>query len=163
MAEETNGFNLAPLNFMGNEHQAFKSKLLALSFSKPSAYFELQDAVRASIKDDFVQRIYDTVYNMLKEGTSADGTIPLRFQEILNGTNMAYGQRIAGPYKGGFFPKVPNQICSKVAIQLAEAMNEEIDKLVETYLIPVDNLKLASKQLRREEVGGRIAENSPAP
>jgi len=143
MAGTTN-FKVDASDYLGLQHDEFKNDLLGLSYSKPSDYIKLRKEVIKSLKTDFTNDIYTTFYNMLVDGTNKAGVNVDRgniFQQFANTP---------------FAPHVPKQVVSEIALGIAKEFDAKINKIVDEYIIPVDNLTLAGKQLRSKELGERI-------
>lgn len=144
-------FKVKHSNYSGAEHDAFKADLLALSFSKPSIYIELRKQVVLSLKTQFAEQIYDTFYHMLTDGRDKDGT-------DAGVTNIdGIWAKYAG-HGAKFAPRVPNQEVTDIASGVAGIFDKKLNEIVDTYLVPMDNLKLAHAQTVTQEAGLRIKE-----
>lgn len=135
-------FLVAPSDYLGLDHDTFKSDLLALSFSKPSEYIKLRKAVIQSLKVEFTDSIYSVFVNMLTKGHDK------------NDRPIDLAEKAMADY-GGFKPNIPKQIVSEIALGIAKDFDEKINELVNKYLVPIDNLTLAHKQSMKIESGLR--------
>ena len=72
---QTTNFKIDTKNYLGMEHEAYKTKLFQLAITKPEAYFELREQVLNNVKTQAVSTQYDIYYHLLSRGTKKDGTL----------------------------------------------------------------------------------------
>ena len=111
-------------DYLGMNHEKFKTKLLQLALSKPEHYFKLREHVLDQVKKAAVESSYKIYYALLHDGKGTSGS------------NL--GATVPGLNLGDFFkPAVPMQECNKFALSVAKTVDEIAERAVE-MLIPMD-------------------------
>jgi hypothetical protein len=134
-------FKIAPRNYLGLEWQRYKADLYALALSKPAVYATIRQNVLDKVKNDAIDKMYETFYNVLSEGKVAGADL------ITNrGT----------PFR----PNYPEQEINSFCLSACKTLEAICDECIE-ILIPIDyNKILRSKFAEVGRMGGD--ETAPA-
>lgn len=127
-------FKVDPSNFIGIQYQEYRNEMYAKALATPSAYFDLRKKVVKSVKEDAVKDLYIRFYNLLTEGTDANG-----------------GQIMDEP------PHYPAQKVGDFCLEAAATLNGILDKLVE-IILPADFKALA--ETRTGAIGNAAISNA---
>lgn len=114
-------FYVNPTNALGLEQQATRSELLALALSKPANYFQLRALVVKSITEDSVSEIYNTYWDILKDGLYNGGSSQLQYTDA------------AGTVRN-FRPNLPEAEINKFALKVASAIKDIAEEAVDEIL-----------------------------
>jgi len=115
-------FQINPTDYLGHDHEVFKTKLMELALSEPKKYFELRRDVLTAVKKQAVDDAYNTYYHLLTIGKLKNGAT-----DLLNGTNSnAY-------VDGGFVPCMPMQKVNEFALKAAKTLHAIAEECIEMF------------------------------
>ena len=117
---------LNPSDSLGLQYATFRKSLYAMSLSKPSLYYELQERVTEEIKNKLVTNLFKDTYELLRYG-------------IIDGKNVLGDDLPA--------PGVPSLKVNQLAISITSTLNSFVDEMLE-LLLPKSFLSLADNRLR---------------
>lgn len=127
-------FQINPTDYLGHDHEVFKTKLMELALSEPKKYFELRREVLSAVKKQAVDDAYKTYYYLLTSGFIKDGST-----SILNG-------KAAETYvDGGFVPSMPMQKVNEFALKAAKTLDSIAEECIE-MLLPQDYRQIAENR-----------------
>jgi hypothetical protein len=133
-------FKVNSLNYLGINHQRYKSDLYALALAKPAVYAKIRQDVLDKVKNEAINTMYDTLFDVLNEGK-------------VGGTNIIRdGAKI-------YLPSYPEQEINSYCLSACKTLEQIVDECVE-ILIPIDYNKILNSKYA--EVG-RIADPATAP
>ena len=139
-AQSTN-FKIDTKNYLGMEHEAYKTKLFQLAITKPEAYFELREQVLNNVKTQAVSTQYDIYYHLLSRGTKKDGT-----PYVVTPTGMT--PDLVPLFK----PCVPLQETNQFALKASKTIDAICEEAVE-MLIPMNYKEIAENRLKKRTEG----------
>jgi hypothetical protein len=93
----------------------------------------MRQAVLKSVKNDAIKALYQTLYNVLLNGTNAAGTVAL----------------IKSPSMPPIKPGVPKDKINSIALSAVATMEEILNDVVE-MLLPIDFNTIMSKKLTQQ-------------
>ena len=137
---QTTNFKIDTKNYLGMEHEAYKTKLFQLAITKPEAYFELREQVLNNVKTQAVSTQYDIYYHLLSRGTKTDGTA-----YVVNTTT-------APNINALFVPNVPLQDVNQFALKASKTIDAICEEAVE-MLIPMNYKEIAENRLKKRTDG----------
>ena len=126
-------FQLDTNNVMGLKFKNYLSEIRALSLTNPRQYFVLRKDISTKIIDVPVSNLYKSVFLCLTKGTAING-------DALS-TEVAYGTGA-----GALIPGYPSQKANIIALRLAEILEDELSKILET-LMPLSFDNVASNTM----------------
>ena len=135
---QSTNFRIDTGDYLGIEHEAYKTKLFQLALTDPDEYFKLREKVLEIVKKDAVSNQYDVYYNLLSEGKTSGG-IP-----IVN----ALGQKYVKLFK----PCVPLQETNQFALKASKTIDAICEEAIE-LLIPMDYKDIAEKRMKKKTEG----------
>ena len=133
--KHSTNFKIETSDYLGIDHEAYKTKLFQLALTKPDAYFELRELVLEKVKKDAVANQYDVYYNLLSKGADSNG------KSILSGT-----------YEALFKPCVPLQETNQFALKASKTIDAICEEAIE-MLISMDYKEIAEKRLKKRTEG----------
>ena len=134
-AKPTTNFKINTSDYLGIEHEAYKTRLFQLALTKPDDYFKLREEVLEKVKRDAVEIQYEVYYNLLSEGTDSTG-----------------GPIVSTPYQAIFKPCVPLQETNQFALKASKTIDAICEEAIE-MLIPMDYKEIAEKRLKKRTEG----------
>lgn len=135
-------FRINPSDYLGIEHEKFKSEMLQLALSKPSEYFELRKKVLERVKRDAVNKQYSIYYWLLTEGTLPAG----------DGTNSATSIIGTAQHYDIFQPKLPPQMVNEFALKAAKTIDAIAEEAIE-MILPMNYKKIADDRTMQKTSG----------
>jgi hypothetical protein len=135
----TNNFKIDSNDYLGNDHELFKSDMLEIALTKPSEYFELRKKVLMAVKKDAVQNAYEIYYNLLSDGKD------------LNGAPIAPTSG-GKSYSGKFVPKISKQKVNEFALKVAKTVDSIAEEAIE-MILPQDYRKIAENRTSQKTAG----------
>ena len=127
-------FQINPTDYLGHDHEVFKTKLMELALSEPKKYFELRRDVLTAVKKQAVDDAYNTYYHLLTIGKLKNGAT-----DLLNGKGSnAY-------VDGGFVPSMPMQKVNEFALKAAKTLDAIAEECIE-MLLPQDYRQIAENR-----------------
>ena len=132
----TTNFKINTSDYLGIEHEAYKTKLFQLALTKPDDYFKLREEGFSKVKGDAVANQYDVYYNLLSEGKDSTGA------HIVIGADF---QKL-------FKPCVPLQETNQFALKASKTIDAICEEAIE-MLIPMDYKEIAEKRLKKRTEG----------
>jgi hypothetical protein len=127
-------FQINPTDYLGHDHEVFKTKLMELALSEPKKYFELRRDVLVAVKKQAVDDAYKTYYYLLTNGGIKDGSV-----SIIN------GRPSAGHIDGGFKPSMPMQKVNEFALKAAKTLDSIAEECIE-MIMPADYRQIAENR-----------------
>ncbi len=124
-------------DYLAYNYALYKSKMYTYAISKPTAYGEMREYAVRKIKYEAVERMFKTVYSVLNQGTVEGGEGVIK----IDGTAIK--------------PCYPQQLVSKIALNLSMLLDEELNKVLDIVL-PEDGKTLAEKRLATKLAGENI-------
>ena len=127
-------FQINPTDYLGHDHEVFKTKLMELALSEPKKYFELRRDVLTAVKKQAVDDAYNTYYHLLTIGKLKNGAT-----DLLNGkSSNAY-------VDGGFVPSMPMQKVNEFSLKAAKTLDAIAEECIE-MLLPQDYRQIAENR-----------------
>jgi hypothetical protein len=133
-------FKIKPQNYLGLSWGRYKSDLYALALAKPAVYAKIRQDVLDKVKNDAIDKMYETFFTVLDKGEV--GGTPI----IKDGSKI-------------YTPSYPEQDINSFCLSACKTLESICDECIE-ILIPIDYNKILSS--RYAEVG-RIADPAVAP
>jgi hypothetical protein len=121
-------FKISTSDVLGIDYSAYKSKIYAMALAKPSEYYKLREVVVAEIKNAAVEKIYDVIYNFLKNGKCGTTSIA----QISGDASMK--------------PTYPSSKINEIALGAAETLDTIIEKTI-AIVLPANYDDIAQKKL----------------
>ena len=143
---QVTNFKIDTKNYLGMDHEAYKTKLFQLAITKPEAYFELREQVLNNVKTQAVATQYNIYYHLLSKGTKTDGS-----SYVVTPASMA-ASLPAGGLAGIFKPCVPLQDTNQFALKASKTIDAICEEAIE-MLIPMDYKEIAEKRLKKRTEG----------
>lgn len=135
-------FKVAPQNYLGISWNRYRSDLYALALAKPSVYAKIRQTVLDKVKNDAINDMYETLFNVLNEGRVGTSEFLIR-----DGTNPALK------------PSYPEQKINEFCLSACKTLEQIVDDAIE-ILLPLDINKIIGS--RYAEVG-RLSGDSTEP
>jgi hypothetical protein len=132
MAEQAQNYKVDPDNYMGFQHDEYKTKCYSLALSDPTKYYELRSTVFTAIKRNALKNLYKTFYDILSTGELDGADI------IKNIVKVA--------------PNYPNQKASKFALDACATLMPVIESVIE-ILLPIEGTETAQKRMAEVALG----------
>jgi hypothetical protein len=111
-------FELDPNNFLGNDHNAYLSKLTAYCLKNPTDYVTLRQNVRNTVKSEQIRLLYKNFFSLLRSGSfSTNGGAPASLLSAV-----------------GAQPKVPEQEINRFVLSVVDRFNVILDELIDIIL-----------------------------
>ena len=124
MAAKQN-FKLDTSDVLGFNYRNWISKQKAKAISKPQQYFEDRDKLMNAIKNSCITSTYDTLFDVLNEGT-------------VNGGGTTYNM--------DGHPKFPPQKINDILINICTSLAEDLEEVVD-IVFPSDFERIADSRL----------------
>ena len=133
----TMNFKLNPQNYLGLEHDKFKSDMMQIALTNPTRYYAIRNNVMQNTVSTIVKDMYEKIYFLLTIGSLTENGGP---SSAANGVN--------GPVDGGelFIPKMSEKEVSDFAMSCATTMRTMLVQAIHK-LLPDDYINLASARL----------------
>ena len=143
MAAQDFNFKLNPNDYLGTDHEQFKTRLLQVALADPTRYFSIRRAVLQNVKNAAVQAQYDIYYYLLTNGAiQGDFATP---GSITRGFN-ANAANIIVP---NFTPNIPKQQVNEFALKAAKTIDAIAEEAIE-MILPMDYKKISEdRQVQR--------------
>lgn len=138
-------FNINPADYLGIDHEAYKTEMLQLALTNPADYFELRKTALDRIKRLAVQQQYGVYYWLLTEGTLVGQNNTNSAVSVVNGIRNNLDRL--------FVPKVPRQKVNEFALKAAKTIDAIAEEAIE-LLLPMNFKKIAE-----DRQGSRTAGN----
>jgi len=136
MSTNTFDFRIDPNNYMGIEHEEYKTNLLQLALTKPTEYFELRKTVLANVKRASVAGIYETYYRLLTNGSSPADT---------NDASLANKNPI-------FQPCLPRQKVNEFALKASKTIDAISEEAID-LILPMDYKRISDSRSMQHTAG----------
>jgi len=154
MAQENFNFKLDPNDYLGTEHEAFKTKMLEMALAQPTRYFAIRRAVLDNVKNAAVQAQYDIYYYLLTNGSiqgqfNRPGSISTGFEAPAN----------ANTYLRTFQPNIPKQQVNEFALKAAKTIDAIAEEAIE-MILPIDYKKI-SENRQIQQTAGNLGFGAP--
>ena len=134
----TMNFRINPENYLGLEHDQFKSDMMQIALTNPTHYYALRNAVMQNTVRTIVSEMYDKIYLLLTKGKLTDGSA---------NSSAAIGPEGAIPnVTGKFIPNMSEKEVSDFAMSCATTMRSMLVQAIHK-LLPDDYINLASARL----------------
>ena len=130
-------FKIDPSDYMGIQHEEYKTTMLELALTKPSDYFALRKTVLANVKRAAVQGQYEVYYRLLTNGST-----------ITDENNGA----IAGKSSAFFQPCIPKQIVNEFALKAAKTIDKIAEEAIE-LILPMNYKKISEDRTMQHTAG----------
>ena len=130
-------FKIDTSDYLGIDHESYKTKLFQLAITKPEDYFQLREEVLEQVKREAVSTQYDVYYNLLSTGTKSDGTTPYIADLVL---------------RNYFCPSVPLQETNQFALKASKTIDAICEEAIE-MLIPMNYKEIAENRLKKRTEG----------
>lgn len=131
-------FKIDASNYGGIDHEAYRSDMLQLALSQPTAYAQLRKDVLDAVKKQAVNSQYLIYFYLLTEGckVAPDGkTIGV---SVLNGSPSSGQSKL-------FKPKVPYQIVNEFALKASKTIDRISEEAIE-MILPNDWKQIADNR-----------------
>jgi len=131
-------FKLDPENYLGLQHDKFKSDMMQIALTNPTKYYAIRNNVMQNTVSKIVKEMYETIYNLLTMGAVE------KSKGIASAANNADGTVVTG---GELFePKMSEKEVSDFAMSCATTMRSMLVQAIHK-LLPDDYISLASSRL----------------
>ena len=129
--KQPTNFKIDTSDYLGMNHEAYKTKLFQLALTKPDDYFELRAEVLTKVKQNAVALQYNVYYYLLSDGNDSNNSpiVQAKFRTI-------------------FKPCVPLQETNEFAMKASKTIDAICEEAVE-MLIPMDYKEIAEKRLKK--------------
>ncbi len=125
-------FKIDPSNYAGIDHEAYRSDMLQLALSQPTAYTQLRKDVLQKVKKEAVNTQYGIYYHLLTKGTDSNG------KSILDRTD-------SGAHNKLFVPHVPNQLVNEFTLKASKTIDRIAEEAIE-MILPADWKQIADNR-----------------
>lgn len=133
----TMNFKLNPENYLGLEHDKFKSDMMQIALTNPTKYYAIRNNVMQNTVSKVVKEMYETIYYLLTIGGLKSG-------DTAGAAKNADGTVVTG---GELFePKMSEKEVSDFAMSCATTMRTMLVSAIHK-LLPDDYINLASSRL----------------
>ena len=129
---EYQNFNLNTSNYLGFQYEEYLTKLNAIAISKPSLYAEIRVEVLDILKQNILDEVYKTYYDLLTDAEKFD-----KLRKAVGG------------------PCYPAQDASSFALGAARTINKILDEVLKIVL-PSDQAQFASLQTSMKAAAASI-------
>ena len=126
-------FKLNPSDYLGNDHEVFKTHLMELALSDPKTYFGLRKDVLQAVKKESVDSIYSTYYYLLTKGQK-------------NETDSILLKTTSESLAGSFVPSVPMQKVNEFALKASKTIDAIAEEAIE-MILPADYRMIAENRV----------------
>ena len=127
-------FQINPTDYLGHDHEVFRTKLMELALSEPKKYFELRRDVLTAVKKQAVDDAYKIYYHLLTAGRQKDAA-----------TDVLQGKGSNAYIDGGFKPSMPMQKVNEFALKAAKTIDAISEECIE-MLLPQDYRQIAENR-----------------
>ena len=128
-------FKINPTDYLGIEHEEFKTNLLQLALTQPTEYFELRKKVLANVKKLAVQKQYEVYYCLLTNGSTPD----------IADDGAVVGQK-------QFKPSIPKQKVNEFALKAAKTIDHIAEEAIE-MILPMNYKKISDERTMTHTAG----------
>ena len=137
MSDSSNFFNfkIDPSDYLGIQHEEFKTNMLQLALTKPTEYFELRKRVLANVKKAAVQGQYVIYYNLLTTGSKP--------------TDANVGSIVG---MDEFCPSIPKQKVNEFALKAAKTIDAIAEEAIE-MILPMNYKKISDERTMQHTAG----------
>ena len=133
----TMNFKLNPENYLGLEHDKFKSNMMQIALTNPTRYFAIRNNVMQNTVSTVVKDMYENIYYLLTIGSLTSGD-PAKAAINADNTVVDGGQN--------FIPNMSEKEVSDFAMSCATTMRTMLVQAIHK-LLPDDYINLASARL----------------
>jgi hypothetical protein len=139
-------FKINPNDYLGTDHERFKTTMLQTALANPTRYFAVRRAVLANVKNAAVQAQYDIYYYLLTNG-SIEGD-HARPGSITRGYNPGSPNDIIQ----NFIPNIPKQKVNEFALKAAKTIDAIAEEAIE-MILPMDYKKISEDRQIQQTAG----------
>ena len=147
MADRDFNFKIDPSDYRGIEHEEFRTNLLNLALTQPTAYNKLRMNVLKKVKKQAVESQYSIYYYLLTEGCSVADDGKTKSNHILSGLTDG-----SENYQGMFRPKVPRHIVNEFALKASATIDKVAEEAI-NMILPDDWKTIADQRLYTKTKG----------
>ena len=133
-------FKVDPTNYAGIDHEAYRSDMLQLALSQPTAYAQLRKDVLEAVKKEAVNSQYAIYFYLLTKGKRVAPDGKSEGVSILN-FNGSKSQAQAGVFK----PCVPYQVVNEFALKASKTIDRISEEAIE-MILPKDWKEIADNR-----------------
>lgn len=128
-------FKINPTDYLGIEHEEFKTNLLQLALTQPTDYFELRKKVLANVKKLAVKKQYEVYYCLLTNGSTPDIADDGAIVDDKN-----------------FKPSIPKQKVNEFALKAAKTIDHIAEEAIE-MILPMNYKKISDERTMQHTAG----------
>jgi hypothetical protein len=151
-------FKLNPADYLGIEHESFKTNMLQLALTTPTQYFELRKAVLENVKEQAVKKQYAIYYWLLTTGTTPNNYGENSFNSVIN-TPRVHNEVLEAS-RAKFVPNIPKQKVNEFALKAAKTIDALAEEAIE-MILPMDYKKISNDRITQHTAGNLGFENMP--
>ena len=140
-------FKIDPSDYRGIEHEEFRTNLLNLALTQPTAYNKLRMNVLKKVKKAAVESQYAIYYYLLTEGLSVGPDGKTKSQHIL-----ADARDGSDAHVGIFKPCVPKHIVNEFALKASVTIDKIAEEAI-NMILPDDWKTIADQRLYTKTKG----------
>jgi len=137
-------FKLNPADYLGIEHESFKTNMLQLALTKPTQYFELRKAVLENVKRAAVQKQYAVYYWLLTCGNAAADNDDDSGESVVDTPNQH--EKVDQITVSMFHPNVPKQKVNEFALKASKTIDAIAEEAIE-MILPMDYKKISDDRV----------------
>ena len=140
-------FKIDPSDYRGIEHEEFRTNLLNLALTQPTAYNKLRMNVLKKVKKAAVESQYSIYYRLLTEGCTVAGDGKTKSNHILSGLTDS-----SEAHQYIFIPRVPKHIVNEFALKASATMDKIAEEAI-NMILPDDWKTIADQRLYTKTTG----------
>jgi len=149
-------FKLDASDYLGIDHESFKTNMLQLALTTPTQYFELRKAVLENVKRAAVQKQYAIYYWLLTTGTAAEDDDTNSGASVVNRPEQHNG--VTNAVLRLFIPNVPKQKVNEFALKAAKTIDAIAEEAIE-MILPMDYKKISDDRVMQHTAANLGFEN----
>jgi hypothetical protein len=134
----TMNFKLNPENYLGLQHDKFKSDMMQIALTNPTRYYAIRNNVMQNTVGEVVKDMYEKIYYLLTIGS-------LKSTEPASAANNKADNSVV-PGGENFIPNMSEKEVSDFAMSCATTMRTMLVQAIHK-LLPDDYINLASSRL----------------
>ena len=131
-------FKVDPSNYAGIDHEAYRSDMLQLALSQPTAYAQLRKDVLEAVKKEAVNSQYAIYFYLLTKGCKLAPDGKREGQSVLAGLKSSGQAEL-------FKPCVPYQIVNEFALKASKTIDRISEEAIE-MILPKDWKEIADNR-----------------
>ena len=131
-------FKIDPSNYGGIDHEAYRSDMLQLALSQPTAYTQLRKDVLQQVKKEAVNSQYAIYFYLLTVGCKPTPDRKNAGESILAPTDSRGLNKL-------FCPNVPYQVVNEFSLKASKTIDRIAEEAIE-MILPADWKEIADNR-----------------